>query len=77
VTLDTEASCGYCDWCTRGLYKFCEDDGPIGMAARQGRVSLFAGLPSGSPPVACNTNAIHYQETAVFGAFSSSLRISW
>jgi threonine dehydrogenase-like Zn-dependent dehydrogenase len=30
VALATEVGCGHCDWCTRGLYKFCEDGGPIG-----------------------------------------------
>jgi len=43
------------------------------MAARRGRISLFAGLPAGSRPVVCDTNAIHYRELSVFGAFSSSL----
>ncbi|UCC89620.1 MAG: alcohol dehydrogenase catalytic domain-containing protein [Anaerolineales bacterium] len=43
------------------------------MAARRGRVSLFAGLPADSRSVECDTNAIHYKEVSVFGAFSSSL----
>jgi L-iditol 2-dehydrogenase len=43
------------------------------MAARRGRVSLFAGLPPDSRSVVCDTNAIHYREVSVFGAFSSSL----
>jgi threonine dehydrogenase-like Zn-dependent dehydrogenase len=24
VALAMEVGCGHCDWCTRGLYKFCE-----------------------------------------------------
>lgn len=43
------------------------------MAARHARVSLFAGLPKGSRPVSYDTNAIHYREISIFGAFSSSL----
>jgi L-iditol 2-dehydrogenase len=45
----------------------------VRMAARRGRVSLFAGLPTGARPVVFDTNAIHYREISVFGAFSSSL----
>lgn len=30
IALATEVGCGHCDWCTRGLYKFCEKGGPIG-----------------------------------------------
>lgn len=43
------------------------------MAARGGRVSLFASLPAGVRPVVFDVNAIHYREISVFGAFSSSL----
>jgi L-iditol 2-dehydrogenase len=30
VALATEVGCGGCDWCRRGLYKFCAGGGPIG-----------------------------------------------
>jgi L-iditol 2-dehydrogenase len=43
------------------------------MAARGGRVSLFASLTAGVRPVVFDVNLIHYREISVFGAFSSSL----
>lgn len=46
----------------------------IEMAARRGRVSLFASLPAAVRPVVFDVNAIHYREISVFGAFSSSLQ---
>ena len=46
----------------------------IAMAARMGRVSLFAGLPQGAPPLPLDVNAIHYRQIALYGAFSSAPR---
>jgi len=41
------------------------------MAASQGRISLFGGLPKDQPVIELNSNVIHYKELSVFGAFSS------
>ena len=46
----------------------------IAMAAIQGRVSLFAGLPKDRPVVDINCNTIHYRELSVYGAFASNAR---
>lgn len=43
----------------------------IQMAAIQGRVSLFGGLPKDKPEIAFNSNTVHYKEIGVFGAFAS------
>jgi L-iditol 2-dehydrogenase len=43
----------------------------IRMAAFKGRVSLFAGLPKDKPTVELDSNAIHYRELSVYGAFAS------
>jgi len=45
----------------------------VEIAARRGQISLFASLPPNSPPVALDTNTIHYREISVFGGFSSVL----
>jgi L-iditol 2-dehydrogenase len=44
----------------------------IAMAAPRGRISFFAGLPKGSPLMACDSNAIHYRELSIVGAAGSS-----
>lgn len=44
----------------------------IAMTARMGRVSLFAGLPQGTPPLPLDVNFIHYRQIALYGAFSSA-----
>ncbi len=44
----------------------------VRMAARRGRVSLFAGLPDGSPAVRLDTNLIHYRELRLAGAAGAS-----
>jgi L-iditol 2-dehydrogenase len=42
------------------------------MAARRGRVSLFAGLPKGCGAVSLDTNLIHYRQLCVVGATSAT-----
>jgi L-iditol 2-dehydrogenase len=44
----------------------------VRMAARRGRVSLFAGLPGGRQAVSLDTNLIHYRELRVAGAAGAS-----
>jgi L-iditol 2-dehydrogenase len=44
----------------------------VRMAARRGRVSLFAGLPKGSNAVSLDTNLIHYREVRLVGAAGAS-----
>jgi L-iditol 2-dehydrogenase len=44
----------------------------IAMAARRGRICLFAGLPKEQPMVQCNANQIHYRELTVVGAYGST-----
>ena len=40
-------------------------------AARQGRISFFAGLPKDNPSISFDSNLLHYRELSVFGAFAS------
>ena len=43
----------------------------LALAAKQGRVSFFAGLPKDKPTVEFDSNTLHYREISVFGAFAS------
>jgi L-iditol 2-dehydrogenase len=42
------------------------------MAARQGRISFFGGLPKDNPVIACDSNLVHYRELTLVGANGSS-----
>lgn len=42
------------------------------MAARQGRVSFFGGLPKDNPIIRCDSNLVHYRELTIVGANGSS-----
>jgi L-iditol 2-dehydrogenase len=44
------------------------------MAARQGRISFFGGLPKDNPTIACDSNLVHYRELTIVGANGSSPR---
>jgi len=44
----------------------------IQMAARQGRISFFGGLPKDNPIIACDSNLVHYRELTIVGANGSS-----
>jgi L-iditol 2-dehydrogenase len=44
------------------------------MAARQGRISFFGGLPKDNPVIACDSNLVHYRELTIVGANGSSPR---
>ena len=44
----------------------------VRMAARRGRITLFAGLPKGSNAVSLDTNLIHYREMHLVGATGAS-----
>jgi L-iditol 2-dehydrogenase len=44
----------------------------IAMAARQGRISFFGGLPKDDPIIACDANLVHYRELTIVGANGSS-----
>ncbi|MEV0618517.1 zinc-dependent dehydrogenase [Nonomuraea sp. NPDC050404] len=44
----------------------------IQMAARQGRVSFFGGLPKDAPIIQCDSNLVHYRELTIVGANGSS-----
>jgi len=44
----------------------------IAMAARQGRISFFGGLPKDDPIIACDSNLVHYRELTIVGANGSS-----
>jgi len=43
----------------------------IAVAAKQARVSFFAGLPKDRPTITFDSNTLNYREIAVFGAFAS------
>jgi L-iditol 2-dehydrogenase len=42
------------------------------MAARQGRISFFGGLPKDNPVIALDSNLVHYRELMIIGANGSS-----
>jgi L-iditol 2-dehydrogenase len=42
------------------------------MAARQGRISFFGGLPKDNPVIALDSNLVHYRELMIVGANGSS-----
>ncbi|MBX6391736.1 MAG: alcohol dehydrogenase catalytic domain-containing protein [Frankia sp.] len=44
----------------------------IQMAARQGRISFFGGLPKDNPIISCDSNLVHYRELTIVGANGSS-----
>jgi L-iditol 2-dehydrogenase len=44
----------------------------IQMAARQGRISFFGGLPKDNPTITCDSNLVHYRELMIIGANGSS-----
>jgi L-iditol 2-dehydrogenase len=44
----------------------------IAMAARQGRISFFGGLPQDAPIINCDSNLVHYRELTIVGANGSS-----
>ncbi|GAA4083772.1 zinc-dependent dehydrogenase [Nonomuraea soli] len=44
----------------------------VQMAARQGRISFFGGLPKDDPVIACDSNLVHYRELTIVGANGSS-----
>ena len=44
----------------------------VSMAARQGRVSLFGGLPKDNPIIRLDSNLVHYRELTLVGANGSS-----
>jgi len=41
------------------------------IARKRGRISFFGGLPKDDPVIAFDSNLLHYNELAVFGAFAS------
>jgi L-iditol 2-dehydrogenase len=44
----------------------------VTLAARQGRVSFFGGLPKDNPIIALDSNLVHYRELTIVGASGSS-----
>jgi L-iditol 2-dehydrogenase len=44
----------------------------VQMAARQGRISFFGGLPKDKPMIALDSNLVHYRELTIVGANGSS-----
>jgi L-iditol 2-dehydrogenase len=44
----------------------------VRMAARQGRLSFFGGLPKDNPVIALDSNLLHYRELTIIGANGSS-----
>lgn len=44
----------------------------ISMAARQGRISFFGGLPKNDPVIKCDSNVVHYRQLHIHGANGSS-----
>ena len=42
------------------------------MAAPQGRVIFFGGLPRGNPVISCDANLVHYRELMILGANGSA-----
>ncbi len=44
----------------------------IEMAARNGRISFFGGLPKTKPTITCDSNLVHYRQLRIFGANGSA-----
>ncbi|MFY1671225.1 zinc-dependent dehydrogenase [Plantactinospora sp. WMMB334] len=44
----------------------------VQMAARQGRISFFGGLPKDKPIISLDSNLVHYRELTIVGANGSS-----
>jgi L-iditol 2-dehydrogenase len=46
----------------------------IAMAARNGRISFFGGLPKTDPTITCDSNRVHYHQLHIHGANGSAPR---
>ncbi|MHA6511499.1 zinc-dependent dehydrogenase [Tessaracoccus sp. Z1128] len=46
----------------------------IAMAARNGRISFFGGLPKTDPTITCDSNLVHYRQLHIHGANGSAPR---
>lgn len=46
----------------------------IAMAARNGRISFFGGLPKTNPTITCDSNLVHYRQLHLHGANGSAPR---
>ena len=44
----------------------------IAMAARNGRISFFGGLPKTNPNITCDSNVVHYRQLHIHGANGSA-----
>ncbi|HHU39989.1 MAG TPA: alcohol dehydrogenase catalytic domain-containing protein [Propionibacterium sp.] len=44
----------------------------INMAARNGRISFFGGLPKTNPMIECDSNLVHYRQLHIHGANGSA-----
>ncbi len=44
----------------------------IAMAARNGRISFFGGLPKTDPIITCDSNLVHYRQLHIHGANGSA-----
>jgi L-iditol 2-dehydrogenase len=44
----------------------------IAIAARNGRISFFGGLPKTDPTIACDSNLVHYRQLHIHGANGSA-----
>jgi L-iditol 2-dehydrogenase len=44
----------------------------ISMAARNGRISFFGGLPKSDPFIRCDSNLVHYRQLHIHGANGSA-----
>ncbi|MFW0789729.1 zinc-dependent dehydrogenase [Gordonia sp. CPCC 205333] len=44
----------------------------ISMAARNGRISFFGGLPKTDPKITCDSNVVHYRQLHIHGANGSA-----
>lgn len=44
----------------------------ISMAARNGRISFFGGLPKSDPTITCDSNLVHYRQLHIHGANGSA-----
>ena len=42
------------------------------MAARNGRISFFGGLPKNDPFITCDSNLVHYRQLHIHGANGSA-----
>ena len=62
----------FCVWADKATPANITQEQAIAMAARNGRISFFGGLPKNDPFIKCDSNLVHYRQLHIHGANGSS-----